>query len=134
MSSRAELDAIREWCPAEDRIVARTFRCGCMTGHTDSGMMAEAEYCEQGLGLALALRIQRDLVRLTEFSDPRYESRFARLEEIERELHEHRDASGIADRVRRPHDPSKLIGETPRRADPAIASSKGAPEVACGDR
>lgn len=100
-------------------VEVRVYHCGCLAAHTTAAdgrgnALAETEYCDEGLRFVGDLEAQRDLVRETDFADERWAGRFARLEEIEEELHAHRLAAGVLHRARRPHDPRKVVGGVPK--------------------
>ena len=94
-------------------VVAAVHRCGCVTGHTPEGYLAEAAFCDEALPIERERLALRTAQRATEMDDPAMDALIPALEGREEALEAHRRCSGVAERVVRTSDPALLPGEDP---------------------
>ncbi len=105
-------------------VVAATHRCGCLTGHTPEGYLAEAAFCDEALPIERERLALRTAQRRTEMDDPAMDALIPALEAREEALEAHRRYAGVADRVVRTSDPALLPGESPARSGEAAPQTR----------
>ena len=97
-------------------VVAAIHRCGCVTGHTFEGYLAEAAFCPEALRIERERLVLRGVQRETKLDDHIMDDLIPALEGREAALEAHRRAAGVAERIVRTSDPELLPGDVPKAA------------------
>lgn len=82
--------------PAPVAVSRRRFCCGCLTGYTEAGYLAETEFCEEGLALQTELLDLRARQRGMDLDHPCLPAAVAALGAREAAITAHRTRAGLA--------------------------------------